>query len=1012
MKISPSVRVSFGLVMFTLSVILIADSLGMVPKKDMMILDFRKKVCESLAVQLSVAASHSEFEIVKMTLEAFVERNEDVVAASMRKVDGPSIAKFGDFVEGEDNDFDAVESKSTDNVVTVPIFAAAEQWGSVKVEFKSIYDVGLFTFLTDSILGILLFVAFGTFTGFLFILRKALKVLDPKSVVPDRVRTAFNTLSEGVMIIDDKEQIIMANNAFAEKVNKNADDLLGVNASSLKWKYINKEQRNADSKMPWASTIKKSVKNINVALKLSTREFGVRSLSANCAPILDDAGKTRGALVTFDDVTDMQENNVLLENAVDRLQKNESEIKRKNSELEVLATRDSLTGCYNRRAFFDLFESAYSESEKTKKPLTCIMLDIDHFKSINDRFGHTIGDEVIRLIADVLNHHCEYENAIVGRYGGEEFCIALPAADMNIAADVAERLRRIIQLTSKDFFKEKVTVTASFGLSCKSDAVSNCSQILEQADKALYGAKESGRNKVIRWQQDNIVASVNEAVVIDINDKSDKKLKDSHPAKEDKGKISLLESEVEALQNKLRELEKSDGLDDTATVDVITKLPSKTVFMDRVNQAISYSERNKKLLAVVTLNIDMFSRINDTMGKAIGDSFLLAVGHRLKTILRRSDTVASLLSGGQAGPSFSRLRDDEFALLLTGLDDIESLSYVIKRIQTKFAGKIEVSGNEIYVTTSIGVAMFPQDGKDSETLVINSRRAQKLAKTQTGRNNYQLYSVLDNSKIRDQMQIEIDLHNAIEEQQFVLLYQPKLEIASGNIVGIEALIRWQHPTKGMVFPDAFIPAAEKTGMILDMGKWCLLEACKQTKQWVDMGATNIRTSVNVSAVEFADTDFLDNVFNSIKISGINACNLEIEITESTIMADQEEACRLIEELRFHGVTITLDDFGSGYSSLSCFGNLKLDWLKLDRGFLLEAMKNTRSKTIYSSIVKMVHATGVKVVSEGVETQEEYAYIKELEVDELQGYLISKPVDVKAVELILFPDAVKQMKTIT
>ena len=1007
MKISPSVRVSFGLVMFTLSVILIADLFGIVPKKDAMTLDFRKKVCESLAVQLSVAASHSEFEFVKTTLEVFVERNEDVVAASMRKVDGTAIAEFGDFVESGENDFDVVKSKSTDDIVVVPVFAGAEQWGSVNVEFKSIYGVGQFSFLTDSILGILLFVAFGSFAGYLFILRKTLKVLDPKSVVPDRVRTAFNTLSEGVMIIDDKEQIIMANNAFAEKINKNADDLLGVNASSFKWRHINRELREADSKMPWVDAIKEGVNKIGVALRLSTRGSGVRSLSANCAPIHDDNGKTRGALITFDDVTDMQETNVLLENAVSTLQQNESEIKRKNVELEVLAARDPLTGCYNRRAFFDLFETAYDESEKTENPLACIMLDIDHFKSINDRFGHTIGDEAIRLISDVLNNHCEHKDAIVGRYGGEEFCVVLPDADINKAADVAERLRQVIQLTSEGFCADNVTITASFGVSCKSAAVSDCSQILEQADEALYIAKESGRNKVIKWQQDNSVASVNEAVVIDINDKS---IKDSHPATEDNGEISLLQKEVEGLQDKLRELEKSAEPDKEATIDVITKLPSKLIFMDRVNQAVAYSVRTEKLMAVATLNIDMFSRINDTMGKAIGDDFLRAVGHRLKGILRRSDTVASLLSPGQAGPSFTRLRDDEFALLLTGLEDLESISYIIKRIQNKFAGKIEVSGNEIYVTTSIGVAMFPQDGEDAETLVVNSRRAQKLAKKQTGRNNFQFYSVLDNGKIIDQMQIEIDLHNAIEEQQFVLFYQPKLELKTGDITSVEALIRWQHPTKGMVFPDAFIPAAEKTGMILDMGKWCLLEACKQTKQWVDMGATNLRISVNASAVEFNDADFLDNVLNSLKISGLDASNLEIEITESTIMADQEAACRLIEELRFHGVTITLDDFGTGYSSLSCFGNLKLDWLKLDRSFLLEAMRNVRSKIIYSSIVKMVHAAGVKVVSEGVETKEEYAYIKDLDVDELQGYLLSKPVDAKTTKAILFPDSEKQMKS--
>ena len=1005
MKISPSVRVSFGLVMFTLSVILIADSFGMVPKKDVMILEFRKKVCESLAVQLSVAASRSDFKLLESTLEAFVERNEDVVAASMSKVDGVTIAKFGEFIDYEVNEIDA-ESKSTDDIVVVPVFSGNQQWGSINVEFTSIYGAGMFSFLSDSILGILLFVAFGCFAGYLFILKKALKILDPKSVVPDRVRTAFNTLSEGVMIIDDKEQIIMANNSFAEKVNQDPDDLLGVNASSLKWRYINKEERDADTSMPWIHAIKEGIKKVDVALKLSTRGSGVLTLSTNCAPILDDKGKTRGALVTFDDVTEMQETNVLLENVVNRLQKNETEIKHKNVELEVLATRDPLTGCYNRRAFFDLFERAYDESEKTKKPLTCIMLDIDHFKSVNDRFGHAIGDEVICMIANILNH-CEHEKAIVGRYGGEEFCMAMPETDMDQAADVAEQLRKMIQSATKGFCAEDVTITSSFGVSCKSGSVSDCSQMLEQADKALYVAKDNGRNKVIKWIKGDTVASFNETMVININDKENQP---SHQTTDDNSKVSLLQSKIDGLQNQLREIGKSDELYETSSIDAITKLPSQLIFMDRVTQSIAYSIRwSEKIMAVVTINIDMFSRINDMMGKDVGDDFIREVSRRLKSILRRSDTVASLTSPGHAGASFSRLKDDEFALLLTGLNDLESVTYIIKRIQNKFSGKIDVSGNEIYVTTSIGLAVFPQDGEDAEILIKNSRRAQQQAKAQKGRNNYQFYSPSDNSKIIEQMQIEIALHNAIEEQQFVLFYQPKLDMKSGEITSVEALIRWQHPTEGMMLPDTFIPIAEKNSMILKLGKWCLLEACKQTKQWVDMGATNLRTSINVSAVEFADVDFKDNVLVALKLSGLDASNLEIEITESTIMNDKKAAYHLVEDLRFHGITITLDDFGTGFSSLSCFGNLKLDWLKLDRSFLLEAMRNARSKIIYSSIVKMVHAVGVKVVSEGVETQEEYAYIKDLDVDELQGYLVSKPVDAEAVKTILFPDVEKQVK---
>ena len=1010
MKISPSIRISFGLVMFTLSIILIADMFGVVPNKETLLLDSRQKVSESLAVQLSVAASMSEFEMIKITVEQFVKRNDDIIAASMSKVDGTVIAEYGQFVHFEETGSDRGVQESTDKIVVVPVFAGARQWGSVIVEYDPIYAAGWFSFLTDTILGILLFVAFGCFAGYFIILRKSLKVLDPKSVVPDRVRAAFDTLSEGVMIIDDKEHILMANNAFAEKINEDPENLLGVKVSSLKWKYYNKEDDQANKIMPWVSAIKEGAKNTGVAIKLSTRNAGVRSLSTNCSPIFDDKGKSRGALVTFSDVTDVEEINVLLENALTNLRKNEVEVKRKNSELEVLATRDSLTGCYNRRAFFDLFEKAYNNSEKLSVPLSCIMLDIDIFKSINDRFGHAVGDEVIRLVADVLNSQCNSDTMVVGRYGGEEFCIALSECNIEEATVLAERLRQDILSVSKNFCAENTIVTASFGVSCNSDKVSSCMDVLEQADKALYVAKENGRNTVMRWNEnDTGVSSINDTVVININDAKDKEIKDSHA---DNGKILLLQSKIETLQNKITKLDNGEKLEESDGMDQITKLPSQLIFKDRINQAMNYSERSGKPMSVVTLNIDMFTRIKDTMGKAVGDDFLRVVGHRIKSILRCSDTVASMTSPGQSDSSFCRLCGDEFALLLTGLDSIESLTHVIKRIQNKFSGKVEVSGNKIYVTMSIGIAVYPQDGNDAETLIDNSRRAQKQAKKLKGRNNYQFYSLADNRQVINQMQIEIDLHNAIEEEQFVLFYQPKLDMASGEVTGAEALVRWNHPSKGLLLPNDFIPVAEKTGMILDLGKWCLMEACKQTKRWVDMGAADIRTSVNVSAHEFCDDDFKANVLNALKVSGLDASHIEIEITESTIMVDQIVAQKLIDDLRFHGITITLDDFGTGYSSLSYFGSLDLDWLKLDRLFLLKAMENERSRIMYSSIVEMVHATGVKVVSEGVETQAEYEYIKGLKVDELQGYILSKPVSVESLETIIFPNseqAVKQIK---
>jgi diguanylate cyclase (GGDEF)-like protein len=1015
-KISPAVRVSFGLVMFTLSVIMIADLFGIVPKKHLITLEARKKVCEVLAVQLSVAVSKSDIDMVQTSLEFFVDRNNDVRAASMSQVDGTIVAEFGLFDNYKASTLDVDEEESIDNIVVVPVFAGAEKWGTVNVEFNSVYAGGMFSFLTDSILGILLFVAISGFIGYLFILKKALRVLDPKAVVPDRVRSAFNALSEGVLIVDKKEQIIMANDAFAKKLNINADELLGIKASSFKWKYINRDLFKSNTIMPWMLAIKEGVNKIGVSLNLSTPDAGVRALSTNCAPILDDNGDTRGALVTFDDITDVEETNVLLENAVTTLTMNENEIQRKNEELEVLATRDSLTGCYNRRAFFDLFDKSLEQAIENGQTLSCIMMDIDFFKGINDSYGHATGDEAIRMIADVLNNHCDNEIAIIGRYGGEEFCLILPGSDADDAVNIAEHLRQTIQTISKGFCAENVSITASFGVAFKTDETTECAQILDMADKALYAAKESGRNKVILWGQDNTAAGSDEDdadknVVINLNDRITKNSVDPVSQNNDPvddEKILLLENKIEELQNKLNdETAKANLQEESRGIDPITKLPSKLIFIDRVNQSIAHSARKKKLLAVAMLNVDMVNRINDTLGREVGDEFLREVGYRLKAILRQSDTVASMLSSGNSGPLFSRIDDDNFALLLPGFDEVETLTYVIQRIESRFEGNIKASGNEFYLTSHIGLAVFPQDGETADMLIENAFRAKKQAKTLGGRNKFQFYSQVDNSRLIEQMQSEIDLHNAIVRKQFVLYYQPKLDIKSGAITSMEALIRWEHPKNGLVFPDSFIPVAEKTGMILEISKWCLETACKQSSLWVEMGEKNIRTSINVSAAEFAEEHFKENVLAALKRHKLNARHLEIEITESTIMADAEAAHKLIDELRFIGITITLDDFGTGYSSLSFFGDLDIDWLKLDRTFLLKAMDNVRSRSIYSSIIKMVHATGVRVVTEGVETQEQYDYVKELKVDEVQGYLISRPLESVDVTARLFPELLKK-----
>ena len=990
--ISPAVRISFGLVFFTLSVLLIADLLGMVPKKEAMLLEARKKVCESLAVQMSIAASISDEYVLDETLRSFVDRNEDVIAASMRKVSGEVLIEHGEFKNVEYRHL--IDQKSSDNFVVIPIFNRSEEWGTVSVEFAD-YSTSVLDRLGMSIFGLLLFVALSSLLGYIFILRKTLRVLDPKAVVPDRVRSAFNALAEGVLILDDKEQIMMANDAFARQIDKEPDTLVGAKASAMKWKMLKTEDK--QDQLPWVSSLKDGERKVGVALNLATPHKGVRSMSTNSAPIQDDAGKTRGALVTFDDITDVEESNVLLENAVNTLQKNDAEIRRKNQELEVLASRDALTGCFNRRAFFDLLEEMFKQADRTNTDLACVMVDIDHFKSINDRFGHSVGDEAIRMVSEILNG-CDLGGAIVGRYGGEEFCVALPGAGLSRAKTLAEEFRSRIRKTSADFCGKEISITASFGVANIETGMTGISQLLDHADRALYAAKESGRNRVVTWLEHDDLVTREDRERKGTSVQGDQHAHEGHDG-ENSDDARLLKHRISELEAEIRQKE-SEYLKHQFT-DPITDLPTRVIFEDRVSQAMAYANRADNILAVAILNIDMFSRINNTLGQVVGDEFLKVVGQRLKTILRRSDTVASMVAPGQAGPSLSRLHDDEFALLLTGLDSIESLTYIIKRVQERFSGKIDVAENELFVTTTIGIALYPSDGSSSQTLIENARSAQKHAKSMVGKNNYQFYSQEINQRIIEQMKLEIDLHNAIEKDQFRLIYQPKFDGKTERIQSLEALVRWDHPERGLVTPNQFIPAAEKTGLVVDIGYWSLHAACRQAKVWVDMGAAHLRVSVNISAVEFANEKFVHSIKQVLSQYDLDPAHLEIEVTETTVMSDLDKSVQIIEELRFMGVTVSLDDFGTGYSSFNYLGRLNLDWIKIDRSFLVDAINHKRTKTLYSGMVSMAREIGLKIVSEGIETQEEYNYVRKLGVDEMQGYLLSKPLDANNVTSALF-----------
>jgi diguanylate cyclase (GGDEF)-like protein/PAS domain S-box-containing protein len=433
-----------------------------------------------------------------------------------------------------------------------------------------------------------------------------------------------------------------------------------------------------------------------------------------------------------------------------------------------------------------------------------------------------------------------------------------------------------------------------------------------------------------------------------------------------------------------------------AYYDSLTELPNRTLFEDRLPQALSLAERNHQQAAVMLLNLDRFKTINDTLGHSIGDQMLHAVAERLQQCVRTSDTVA-------------RFAGDGFALLLTQISRPEHAARIAQRMENNaveiaqdiFAAlksPFSFDGQELYATASIGIGVFPHDGKDAEALLKNAGAALSRVKEEGG-NGYQFYATDMNAKALQQLTLENGLRRAVEREEFILHYQPQVDISSGKILAVEALIRWQHPELGFVSPVDFIPLAEDNGSIVQIGEWTLRTACRQAKEWHDEGFSDLRMSVNLSARQFEQPDLLEMVERVLEETGLPPTDLEFEITESAVMKNAERAIDIMRRLKEMKIQIAIDDFGSGYSSLSYLKRFPIDRLKIDRSFVQEATSDQTDAAIIMAIITLAQNLRLKTIAEGVETEEQLRFLNLLRCDEIQGYYFSKP---------LPPDALRQL----
>jgi diguanylate cyclase (GGDEF)-like protein/PAS domain S-box-containing protein len=418
-------------------------------------------------------------------------------------------------------------------------------------------------------------------------------------------------------------------------------------------------------------------------------------------------------------------------------------------------------------------------------------------------------------------------------------------------------------------------------------------------------------------------------------------------------------------------------LSHSAHHDYLTSLPNRMLLVDRIGQAINLAQRSGKRLAVLFLDLDGFKHINDSLGHQVGDKLLQSVAARLVDCVRGSDTV-------------SRQGGDEFVVLLAEMAGAADAAITARRMLQSVRAVHTIDDNDLHISTSIGVSVYPDDGTDSETLIKNADTAMYQAKD-NGRHRYQFFEPAMKARAIERQYLEDNLRLALEKNEFALQYQPKVNIRTGIITGAEALIRWTHPTRGLISPAAFIPVAEDCGLIRRIGAWVLREACRQARAWSAAGLPPMVVAVNVSAIEFRHEKYLANLFAILQETGLDPKQLELELTEGILMKGETATHATFHALRAQGVRLAIDDFGTGYSSLSYLTKFPIDTLKIDQSFIRQISESPSETGIVTAVIGMARSLNLTVVAEGVETQEQLEFLSAQHCDEAQGYFFSRPV---------------------
>jgi len=431
-----------------------------------------------------------------------------------------------------------------------------------------------------------------------------------------------------------------------------------------------------------------------------------------------------------------------------------------------------------------------------------------------------------------------------------------------------------------------------------------------------------------------------------------------------------------------------------AYYDSTTGLPNRQFFMEWLAQTLALAKRHQRQLGVLVLDLDQFKRINDTLGHIVGNELLVAVTRRLSDAVREDDVLGRPEGERPAphpgGETIARLDGDEFSLLITELAHYHDAAKVARRLLDELRKPFRAGDQEVFITASVGLSLYPLDGDDADSLLKNAGAAMHFAKEQ-GRDNYQFYSRAMNATALEKLSLESQLRKALERDEFVLNFQPKIRASTGEIVGLEALIRWRHPELGVVPPSQFIPLAEESGLIVPIGEWVLRTACRQNQAWRSLGHPAVHVAVNIASPHFRQGGLIASIATALRESGLEPSLLEVELTESMLMQSVDTTLDTLFKLKDMGVRLAIDDFGTGYSSLSYLKRFPLDTLKIDRSFVKDLPSDAEDAAIAKAIIAMAHSLKLEVVAEGVESAEQLAFLQQHGCEIVQGFLFSRPV---------------------